>query len=160
MVLFRDDDLVRFTQSPSGGGDGNPAWDFQWFIEKPEKDRAYRLAYRAVWKPWAGREDVIAEHERFLKETAPGVSGTFSIVAVDPETGICGAAVASKYPAVGRIVPYARAGVGAFCTQHWHEPRYGERALDLLAAGNRPEEGLAQLLRDDPNAQKCPVAAI
>ena len=29
------------------------------------------------------------------------LTGTFSIVAVDPKTGICGAAVASKYPAVG-----------------------------------------------------------
>src|SRR5689334_20828766 len=59
-----------------------------------------------------------------------GVSGTFSIVAVDPESGVCGAAVASKYPEVGRVVPYVRAGVGAFCTQHWHEPKWGEKALD------------------------------
>ena len=29
---------------------------------------------------------------------------TFSIVAVDPETGVVGAAVASKYPAVGKVV--------------------------------------------------------
>src|SRR3974390_3373929 len=65
----------------------------------------------------------------------PEVSGTFSIVAVDPNTGVCGAAVASKYPAVGKVVPYVRAGVGAFCTQHWHNPAWGERALDLLADG-------------------------
>src|SRR2546422_813636 len=89
-----------------------------------------------------------------------GVSGTFSIVAVDPDTGVCGAAVASKYPAVGRVVPYARAGVGAFCTQHWHEPRYGERALDLLAKGKRPEEVLAELLSDDPHREKRQLAII
>ena len=35
-----------------------------------------------------------------------GISATFSMVAVDPETGTCGAAVASKYPAVGKFVPY------------------------------------------------------
>ena len=64
---------------------------------------------------------------------------TFSIVAADPESGICGAAVASKYPAVGRIVPYARAGAGAFCTQHHHVPEWGARALDLLAAGHSPQ---------------------
>ena len=52
--------------------------------------------------------------------------------AVDPESGISGAAVASKYPAVGAVVPYVRAGVGAFCTQHWHNPQWGEKALDLL----------------------------
>ena len=69
------------------------------------------------------------------------VTGTFSIVAVDPETGICGAAVASKYPAVGTVVPYVRAGVGAFCTQHWHEPKWGERALDLLARGKAARGG-------------------
>src|SRR5688500_12242043 len=69
-----------------------------------------------------------------------GLSATFSIVAADPDAGVCGAAVASKYPAVGKVVPYVRAGVGAFCTQHWHNPQFGPRALDLLAAGKLPEE--------------------
>ncbi len=48
---------------------------------------------------------------------SPPLTATFSIVAVDPESGICGAAVASKYPAVGKVVPYVRAGIGGFCTQ-------------------------------------------
>ena len=85
---------------------------------------------------------------------APGISATFSIVAADPEAGTCGAAVASKYPAVGKVVPYVRAGVGAFCTQHWHNPKWGESALDLLAAGKGPEEVLGELLRDDKNRDK------
>ncbi len=89
-----------------------------------------------------------------------GVSGTFSIVAVDPNTGVCGAAVASKYPAVGKVVPYARAGVGAFCTQHWHNPRWGERALDMLADGQLPEQVLAELLRDDKRRDKRQLAII
>lgn len=91
---------------------------------------------------------------------SPGVSGTFSIVAVDPNTGVCGAAVASRYPAVGRVVPYVRAGVGAFCTQHWHNPPWGERALGLLAQGRLPEEVLAELLRDDPQKDKRQLAII
>ncbi|MEA3224612.1 MAG: DUF1028 domain-containing protein [Planctomycetota bacterium] len=89
-----------------------------------------------------------------------GVSGTFSIVAVDPNTGVCGAAVASKYPAVGKVVPYARAGVGAFCTQHWHNPAWSERALDLLAEGHLPEQVLAELLRDDERCDKRQLAII
>ena len=89
-----------------------------------------------------------------------GVSGTFSIVAVDPNTGVCGAAVASKYPAVGKVVPYARAGVGAFCTQHWHNPKWGERALDMLAEGLLPEQVLAELLRDDKRRDKRQLAII
>jgi hypothetical protein len=91
---------------------------------------------------------------------ALGVSGTFSIVAVDPDTGAIGAAVASKYPAVGRVVPYVRAGVGGFITQHWHQPAWGEKALDLLAAGKTPEEVLATLLKDDPQAGKRQLAII
>ncbi|MHC4705076.1 MAG: DUF1028 domain-containing protein, partial [Planctomycetota bacterium] len=89
-----------------------------------------------------------------------GVSGTFSIVAVDPNAGVCGAAVASKYPAVGKVVPYARAGVGAFCTQHWHNPKWGQRALDLLAEGHLPEQVLAELLRDDERRDKRQLAII
>ncbi|HEV3021713.1 MAG TPA: DUF1028 domain-containing protein, partial [Pirellulales bacterium] len=74
---------------------------------------------------------------------------TFSIVALDPETGICGAAVASKYPAVGAVVPFVKAGAGAFCTQHIHHPEWGKRALALLEEGKSAAEVLAELLRDD-----------
>ncbi len=93
--------------------------------------------------------------------SCPGeVTATFSIVAVDPQAGECGAAVASKYPAVGRVVPYVRAGVGAFCTQHHAEPAWGEKALDLLALGKLPEEVLGILLRDDPKPGKRQLGII
>lgn len=88
------------------------------------------------------------------------VTGTFSIVAVDPNTGVCGAAVASKYPAVGKVVPYVRAGVGAFCTQHWHNPDWGEAALDKLEQGKLPEQVLAELLGDDAHRDKRQLAII
>jgi uncharacterized Ntn-hydrolase superfamily protein len=88
------------------------------------------------------------------------ITATFSIVAVDPETGECGAAVASMYPAVGEVVPYVRAGVGAFCTQHWLKAEWGERALDLLQEGKLPEAVLAELLADDPQQEKRQLAII
>ena len=72
----------------------------------------------------------------------------------------CGAAVASKYPAVGKFVPYVRANVGAFCTQHGHNPEWGEAALDMLEAGVLPEEVLGRLLRDDPMHGKRQLAII
>jgi uncharacterized Ntn-hydrolase superfamily protein len=89
-----------------------------------------------------------------------GVTATFSIVAVDPQSGVVGAAVASKYPAVGKVVPYVRAGVGGFCTQHYHVPRWGEPALDALAAGAAPEQVIADLLKDDPQREQRQLAII
>lgn len=88
------------------------------------------------------------------------ISATFSIVAVDPETGEVGAAVASKYPAVGKVVPIAEAGVGAFCTQHYHVPNWRERAIDMLREGNSPEQVLAALLKDDDRPEQRQLAII
>src|SRR5436190_22023281 len=95
-----------------------------------------------------------------LSAAEPHITATFSIVAVDPETGVCGAAVASKYPAVGKVVPYVRADVGAFCTQHYHVPKWGEPALDKLQQGMRPEAVIADLLKDDPDAELRQLAII
>ena len=95
-----------------------------------------------------------------LSAAPPDVSATFSIVAVDPEMGVCGAAVASKYPAVGKVVPYVRADVGAFCTQHHHVPKWGERALDLLQQGKRSEEVFVDLLKDDNSPGQRQLAII
>lgn len=77
------------------------------------------------------------------------IIATFSIAAVDPETGESGAAVASKYPAVGKVVAHARAGVGAFCTQHYDVRAWGTKALDLLADKKLPEEVLSEILKSD-----------
>lgn len=88
------------------------------------------------------------------------ITATFSIVAVDPATGTVGAAVASKYPAVGRVVPYVRAGVGGVCTQHYHVPEWGEQALDALASGVAPDRVLADLLQSDPGREQRQLAII
>lgn len=90
----------------------------------------------------------------------PEITATFSIIAVDSENRVCGAAVASKYPAVGKVVPYVRADVGAFCTQHHHVPKWGELALDRLQQKKRPEEILMELLKDDENAEQRQLAII
>ncbi len=77
------------------------------------------------------------------------IIATFSIAAVDPDTGECGAAVASKYPAVGKVCAHARAGVGAFCTQHYAMQPWGTKALDLLGDKKLPEEVFTELLKND-----------
>lgn len=74
---------------------------------------------------------------------------TFSIVARDIEAGELGIAVQSKFLAVGAVVPWARAGVGAIATQSWANTTYGPRGLELLANGLSASETLAQLTRED-----------
>jgi uncharacterized Ntn-hydrolase superfamily protein len=74
---------------------------------------------------------------------------TFSIVAADLEAGDWGVAVASKFPAVGVVVPWARAGIGVVATQSWANTTYGWRGLDLLAGGLSAEEALDRLLAGD-----------
>ncbi|MGH2673741.1 MAG: DUF1028 domain-containing protein, partial [Actinomycetota bacterium] len=74
---------------------------------------------------------------------------TFSIVAADLDAGDWGVAVASKFLAVGAVVPYARAGVGAVATQAWANTDFGPEGLDLMAAGSPAPEVLAQLIHGD-----------
>lgn len=76
--------------------------------------------------------------------------GTFSIVAADPSTGEIGVAVQSRIVAVGGIVPFARAGVGAVATQAYANVRYGPAGLAALAAGIAPDECLRLLAASDP----------
>jgi len=64
---------------------------------------------------------------------------TFSIVARDPETGDLGVAVASKFLAVGAVVPFAQAGVGAIATQSYANTSFGPRSMVMLAAGAAPD---------------------
>ncbi|WP_027461030.1 DUF1028 domain-containing protein [Deinococcus murrayi] len=76
---------------------------------------------------------------------------TFSIVGRDPATGDLGVAVASKFLAVGALVPFARAGVGAVATQSYVNPTYGPDGLRLLAEGRSPQEVAAEFGRTDPD---------
>lgn len=74
---------------------------------------------------------------------------TYSIVALDPATGDFGVAVQSKFLAVGAVVPWARAGVGAIATQSAANVAYGPDGLALLADGLGAEETLRRLVADD-----------
>jgi len=74
---------------------------------------------------------------------------TFSIVARDPATGDLGVAVASKFLAVGSVVPHARAEVGALATQALANVTYGPEGLDLLAAGVSAAEAVRRLTEAD-----------
>jgi uncharacterized Ntn-hydrolase superfamily protein len=85
---------------------------------------------------------------------------TFSLCAVDPDTGQSGAAVTTRVPFVGRAVPHVRAGVGAVCTQASTRVEYGRQGLDLLAKGVEPKAVLEQLLADDAQREARQVGVI
>jgi len=74
---------------------------------------------------------------------------TFSIVACDLEEKSWGVAVASKFLAVGAVVPYAKAGVGAVATQSEANTSYGEHGLSLMAQGLSASEALNTLISED-----------
>ena len=79
---------------------------------------------------------------------------TFSIVAIDPETGDLGLAVASRYFAVGSVVPWAEAEVGIVATQANVNIAYGQRALLLLKQGLTADQVLDRLLEEDRHEGK------
>ena len=74
---------------------------------------------------------------------------TFSIVAGDPQAGELGIAVASRFFAVGSVVPWAQANVGAIATQSFANTSFGWRGIELLERGLTPEEVAEVLIRDD-----------
>ena len=76
---------------------------------------------------------------------------TFSIVACDLVEQSWGVAVASKFPAVGAVVPFARAGSGAVATQSFANTSFGPRGLDLMNTGLSAQKALNELLKDDPD---------
>jgi hypothetical protein len=71
IYIFRANPHLRFAHSPNGGGrtksgdDTNPAWDFQLVISSPQVGKDYGLDMRVVYKPWAGRADVLDEVSKY-----------------------------------------------------------------------------------------------
>jgi uncharacterized Ntn-hydrolase superfamily protein len=87
-------------------------------------------------------------------------AATFSIVAFDPETKELGIAVQSKLVAVGALVPWARAEVGAIATQSFANTRYGPDGLRLLEQGLAPSEVIEKLTTDDPRRELRQVGIV
>ena len=79
---------------------------------------------------------------------------TFSIVAFDPGNGDLGVAVASKFPCVGAVVPWARAGVGAVATQSWANTDFGPDGLGLMGGGLPAGAALDAVLEPDEDREE------
>ena len=85
---------------------------------------------------------------------------TYSIVAYDSVTGDLGIAVQSKFPNVGGLVPWAKAGVGAVATQSLSNTDYGEKGLELLARGATAPEAMRIIMRSDTRPSQRQVGMV
>jgi uncharacterized Ntn-hydrolase superfamily protein len=85
---------------------------------------------------------------------------TYSIVARDPQTGELGVAAQSHWFAVGTVIGWAEAGIGAVATQSFIDPSYGRLGLEMMRAGRRAPEALKSLLAGDDGRDVRQVAMI
>ena len=74
---------------------------------------------------------------------------TWSIIARDEASQRTGIIVASKFFAVGALVPQIKTGAGAIASQAFINPYFGARGLELLARGARAETVIAELVGPD-----------
>ena len=91
---------------------------------------------------------------------AEPVVATYSIVACDLEARQWGVAVQSKFLAVGSVVPYAEAEVGAVATQSFANPRYGPDGLELLREGLSAEQAVERLTAADEGRAERQVGIV
>lgn len=76
-------------------------------------------------------------------------AATFSIVAYDPAKKEWGVAVASKFLAVGAVVPHAKANVGAVATQAYVNYNLGPKGVELMGEGKTAAEALDELRKGE-----------
>ena len=79
--------------------------------------------------------------------------GTFSIVALDPDSGEIGVAVASRYFDVGYSLAWLKAGKGAVATQAYVNSELGKKGLDALNEGMNASEALTAILAEDEDSE-------
>lgn len=84
--------------------------------------------------------------------------GTFSILAISPDSRLMGVAVASGSTSVGDKVPHAKPGVGVIATQAYTNVAYGIKGLELLTKGLSPKQTLDRLLMKDSGRELRQVA--
>lgn len=70
---------------------------------------------------------------------------TYSLLARDPESGLFGLAVASKFFAVGAICPWSGGPHGVAMSQALPNPELGHRALGLMAEGHNALDVITML---------------
>lgn len=94
------------------------------------------------------------------KMTITQTVNTFSVIGFDPKTGDLGVAVASKFFAVGAVVPFIKSGVGAIATQSFANTTYGPNGLAQLTVGSHPKDVIQMLTSDDSDKDMRQVGIV
>lgn len=66
--FFDTPEIIRFSQSPTGGGRLNPAWDFQYLVPNPQVGKKYSFRVRMLYKPFVSEDDISNEYERWKED--------------------------------------------------------------------------------------------
>ncbi len=72
IMMFDQKETIRFAmwnfiRNSEGEADTHsPAWDWQYVIQNPELNKEYRYRARIVYKPYAGRADIIKEYKNWV----------------------------------------------------------------------------------------------
>ena len=59
---------LRFAQSPSGGGKGNPAWDFVYFRRDYAVNREFSFRVRAVFRKFTSADEIVRLYEHWSRQ--------------------------------------------------------------------------------------------
>lgn len=94
-----------------------------------------------------------------FKSSEP-LAHTYSVVAIDPETGDMGVAVQSHWFSVGSIVSWGEAGVGVVATQSFVNPAFGPNGLKLLKMGYTAREAMDFMLANDEGREVRQLAIV
>ncbi|KPL05672.1 hypothetical protein AMJ85_11305, partial [candidate division BRC1 bacterium SM23_51] len=71
VYMFDPAEGIRFSQSPTGGGEKNPAWDFQFVVRDFRLNQPHGYRARLVYKPFVGRQDILDEFRRWHHQPNP-----------------------------------------------------------------------------------------
>jgi len=85
---------------------------------------------------------------------------TYSIVALDKETGEMAVGVQSHWFSVGTIVSWGKSGVGVVATQSFVNPALGKDGLRLMSQGISAPDALEQLISEDKGRDYRQVAML
>ena len=93
------------------------------------------------------------------RQYAPADS-TFSIIAVEKDTGLLGFGVQSKALSIGNRVVTGKGGVAIVAHQSASNPMYGKLVIDGIERGMTPQQALEFALRADKEPDRRQVAVI